>query len=237
MSSQNTGQAGGASENQAGEAEGQQLLQPGTKAPDFRLNATSDQKVGLADFKGKNLVMVFYPADWSPVCTDELALFNEMMPEFKRLNAEVVGISVDGIWCHQAFEKDRNLRYPLLADFEPKGAVSKAFGAYSPGEGVSERALFVIDGNGVIRWSYLSPMGVNPGVNEVLSALEAIAKGEPGKGGPAGQPEAARSREGEVEAKPTRFGRGVQQGRETRQDREASHGDHSPKADTQPTRQ
>jgi peroxiredoxin len=151
-------------------------LQPGTKAPDFSLQATPDQRLALGDFRGKKLILTFYPADWSPVCTDQLAVYNELLPEFRRLGAELVGISVDGVWCHLAFAKDRKLRYPLLADFEPKGAVARAYRAYRDGEGISERALFVIDGEGMIRWSYLSPIGVNPGADGILEALESLQR-------------------------------------------------------------
>jgi len=118
--------------------------------------------------------LVFYPADWSPVCGDELALYNEILPEFRRFEAEVLGISVDGVWCHQAYAQARHLGFPLLADFEPKGAVSRQYRAYREGDGFSERALFVIDREGVVRWSYLSPVGVNPGADGVLEALEAL---------------------------------------------------------------
>jgi len=120
------------------------------------------------------VILVFYPADWSPVCGDELALFNELLPEFQRHEAELVGISVDGIWCHRAYADARHLRFPLLSDFEPKGAVSRAYNAYRAGDGFSERALFVLDRDGIIRWSYLSPVDVNPGADGVLAALEAL---------------------------------------------------------------
>jgi len=130
--------------------------------------------VSLSDFRGRPVILAFYPADWSPVCTDQLALYNQVLPEFQRFNAEVLGISVDGSWSHVAFSKDRNLRFPLLADFEPKGKVSSLYGAYQNRIGESERALFVIDHNGVIRWSYLSPDGVNPGADGILEALERI---------------------------------------------------------------
>jgi peroxiredoxin len=120
------------------------------------------------------VVLVFYPADWSPVCGDELALFNELLPEFQRHDAELVGISVDGVWCHRAYAESRHLRFPLLSDFEPKGAVSRAYNAYRTREGFSERALFVLDRDGIIRWSHLSPVDVNPGANGVLAALEAL---------------------------------------------------------------
>jgi len=150
------------------------LRSPGTRAPSFSLNSTPDQKVSLSDFRGRSVVLAFYPADWSPVCGDQMALYNECLPEFKRLGGELLGISVDGIWSHLAFAKDRKLKFPLLADFEPKGAVARAYGAYSAGSGASERALFVIDSKGVIRWSYLSPVGINPGAEGILSALESM---------------------------------------------------------------
>ena len=149
-------------------------LQPGTPAPDFTLPNGPSNKLRLADLRGRPVILVFYPADWSPVCGDELALFNEILPEFRRHDAEVVGISVDGVWCHQAYAEARNLRFPLLADFEPKGAVSRSYGAYRGRDGFSERALFLLDREGVIRWSYLSPVDVNPGADGILEALEAL---------------------------------------------------------------
>ncbi|HET6251334.1 MAG TPA: redoxin domain-containing protein [Tepidisphaeraceae bacterium] len=152
------------------------LLAPGTLAPDFTLHVTPDQKLSLSELRGRPVVLAFYPADWSPVCGDQMALYNEILPEFSRHNAEVVGISVDGAWCHAQFAKDRRLHFPLLSDFEPKGAVAKEYGAYRDDEGVAERALFVIDSDGKIFWSYLSPMGVNPGADGILTALENLAK-------------------------------------------------------------
>ena len=149
-------------------------LQPGTAAPDFELHSTPDQTVRLSDFRGRPVILACYPADWSPVCGDELALFNELLPEFAKHNAQLMGISVDGVWCHAAYARDRKLHFPLLADYEPKGAISKKYGVYNPREGHSDRALFVIDGDGIIRWSYVSPEGVNPGANGVLRALEAL---------------------------------------------------------------
>jgi peroxiredoxin len=148
------------------------ILQPGTSAPDFTLNSTPDQTLSLSEMRGRPVVLAFYPADWSPVCGDEMALFNAVLPDLQELDAEMIGISVDGVWCHAAFARARNLHFPLLADFEPKGAVSRQFGAYRDKEGVSERALFVIDARGNIAWSYLSPIGVNPGADGVLRALE-----------------------------------------------------------------
>jgi peroxiredoxin len=149
-------------------------LPAGTPAPDFTLPSGPDTELRLADLRGRPVILVFYPADWSPVCGDELALFNEILPEFQRHEAEVVGISVDGVWCHRAYAEARHLRFPLLADFEPKGAVSRAYNAYRHPDGFSERALFVLDRDGIIRWSYLSPVNVNPGADGVLAALETL---------------------------------------------------------------
>jgi peroxiredoxin len=150
-------------------------LAAGHAAPDFTLRSSPDQTVSLSDFAGEAVVLVFYPADWSPVCADEVTLFNELLPELRRLSASVLGISVDGPWCHLAFARERKLAFPLLADFEPKGEVARAYGVYRNGEGVSERALFVVDRSGTIRFAYVSPIGVNPGAEGVLYALEALA--------------------------------------------------------------
>jgi peroxiredoxin len=158
-----------------------QALAAGTAAPDFRLHTTPDQSISLAEFRGKPVVLFFYPADWSPVCGDQAALYNELLPEFHRYGATVLGVSVDGVWSHLAFAKDRKLRYPLLSDFEPKGAVARTFGVYRAHDGICERALFVIDSAGVIRWSYVSPVGVNPGADGILAALEALEPNQEGK--------------------------------------------------------
>lgn len=146
----------------------------GALAPDFSLPSTPDQRVSLRELRGRPVVLVFYPADWSPVCGDQLALYNELMPEFRKHHATVIGISVDGSWCHSAFSEARRLHMPLLADFEPKGAVARQYGVYRAGEGTSERALFVIDADGIIRWHFVSPVGVNPGADGILEALEAM---------------------------------------------------------------
>jgi len=153
-------------------------LPAGTMAPDFNLNSTPDQCVRLSEFRGRPVVLVFYPADWSPVCGDQVALYNEMLSEFQEFGAELMGISVDGSWCHAAFSHDRKLHFPLLADFEPKGAVSRLYGVYRESDGTCERALFVINSDGVIHWSYVSPVGVNPGAAGILSALEELKNGK-----------------------------------------------------------
>ena len=150
-------------------------LAAGVAAPDFQLNSTPDQKVKLSDFRGNPVILAFYPADWSPVCGDQMSLYNEILSEFRHHGAQLLGISVDGVWCHRAFADARKLHFPLLADFEPKGDVARAFGVYRTGEGFCERALFVLDGDGVVRWSYVSPVGVNPGADGILEALEKLS--------------------------------------------------------------
>ena len=150
------------------------ILQAGTPAPEFTLHVTPDQTVSLSDFRGRPVILAFYPADWSPVCGDQMVLYNEILSEFHKHHAELLGISVDGAWCHGAFAAQRKLHFALLSDFEPKGGVARQYGVYREHEGTAERALFVIDGDGTIRWSYLSPVGINPGADGILEALEAL---------------------------------------------------------------
>jgi len=154
------------------------ILECGVPAPQFSLPSTLDRKISLSEYLGKNVVLAFYPADWSPICTDEFALFAEVLPAFERHEAQLIGISVDGPWSHSAMAKERKYTFPLLSDFEPKGEVSKLYNVYRYHEGTSERALFVIDKKGIIRWSYLGHVGVNPGVDGILEALEGIQEGE-----------------------------------------------------------
>ena len=149
-------------------------LEKGMKAPDFSLKSTLDQEISLKDFLGKPVILAFYPADFSPVCGSELTLFNEVLPEFKKYDAQLFGISVDNIWSHLAFAKERNLHFPLLSDFNPKGKVSRMYNAYQEEDGLSKRALYVIDKDGVIAWGYISPIGINPGADGILNALEEL---------------------------------------------------------------
>ncbi len=151
------------------------VLKPGIEAPDFTLSRTPDQKISLSDLRGQPVILVFYPADWSPVCGDQLALYAELKDEFAKYNAVLLGISVDGAWCHLEFAKGRKYPFALLSDFEPKGAIAKAYGVYRENDGTSERALFVLDREGIIRWSYVSPVGINPGADGILKALEPLA--------------------------------------------------------------
>lgn len=150
------------------------ILAAGRNAPEFTLQNGAGENVSLSQYRGRNVVLVFYPFDWSPVCGDQLALYNELLEDFQALKAQVLAISIDSTWCHAAFAADRKYRFPLLADFEPKGKVAREYGAYESQEGAAERALFVIDAGGTIRWSFLSPMDVNPGADGILAALESI---------------------------------------------------------------
>jgi peroxiredoxin len=174
MSTQNDGQETGPA---------QSALPAGTPAPDFTLPSTPDQKLSLTDFRCSPVILAFYPADWSPVCGDQMALYNEVLPEFRRYGAYLLGISVDGAWCHSAYREHRNLHFSLLADFEPKGEVARRYGVYRKQEGVSERALFVIDRDGRIAWSYVSPIAVNPGADGILNALENLSGKKVAHGG------------------------------------------------------
>jgi peroxiredoxin len=146
----------------------------GKRAPDIRLPSGPETQFDLSDLRGRPVVLVFYPADWSPVCSDQLPLYEAVKPEFDVYDAAIIGISVDGVWCHAAFKKDRGLSFPLLADFEPKGAIARAYDVYREGEGTSERALFVVDRHGVVCWSEVAPVDVNPGADGILNALERL---------------------------------------------------------------
>lgn len=150
------------------------VLEPGTPAPDFELLGAPGERVALHNFRGRPVVLVFYPADWSSVCGDQLSLYNEILPMLRDHGAQPIAISVDGVWCHQAFSEKLGLQFPLLSDFEPKGAVSRSYGVYDPEHGQSQRALFVIDEEGIIRWSYVSPSQINPGADGILKALESL---------------------------------------------------------------
>jgi peroxiredoxin len=158
------------------------ILAAGTAAPDFTLRVTPDQSLTLSNLRGRPVILAFYPADWSPVCGDQVTLYNEVLPEFHKHKAELLGVSVDGVWCHAAFARDRRLHFPLLADFEPKGEAARKYGAYRANEGVCERALFVLDREGVIAWSYCSPIAVNPGADGILDALEKLTDQANGHG-------------------------------------------------------
>ena len=151
-----------------------QAIAPGACAPDFSLPSTPDQRVSLTELRGRPVILAFYPADWSPVCGDQMVLYNAMLCEFERYGAQMIGISVDGPWCHAAFARENKIHFPLLADFEPKGAVARQYGFYRTRDGFNERALCVVDAAGTVAWSYVSPVGVNPGAEGILTALDKL---------------------------------------------------------------
>ena len=150
------------------------MLAVGTPAPDLELASAPDQTTKLSSLRGQKVILAFYPADWSPVCTDELAVFDAARPLFARHHAQLLAISVDSKWSHQAFSENHHLHFPLLADFEPKGQVARQYGVYDAAAGTAQRALFVLDEQGIIRWNYLSPIGTNPGADGILAALEKL---------------------------------------------------------------
>jgi peroxiredoxin len=146
-------------------------------APELDLPATPDgRRVKLGDFRGGPVVLVFYPADFTPVCGSELALFNELLPDLAALGAKLLAISCDSVWSHVAYAERLNLKMPLLSDFHPKGGASRRYGVYRDDAGTSARALFVVDGAGAIFWSEIAPVDVNPGAAGVLDALERLKR-------------------------------------------------------------
>jgi peroxiredoxin len=154
------------------------ILKAGTPAPDFSLPVTPDQRVSLSEFRGRPVILAFYPADWSPVCGDQLALYNELIADFRDMGAELLGISVDSVWSHAAYAKSRNLHFRLLSDFQPRGAVSRMYRSFHEEDGTCKRALFVVDGGGIITWSHLSPIDVNPGADGIVGALSKLKSPE-----------------------------------------------------------
>ena len=152
----------------------QDAIQPGMAAPDFSLPSSLGTEIRLSDFSGQPVILAFYPSDWSPVCSDQMVLYNEVLPMFEEFGAQLLGISVDGVWSHRAFAEEKQIGFPLLSDFEPKGAVAKSYGVFRDKRGTTERALFVIDGKGIVRWGHVSPANVNPGADGILNALEQL---------------------------------------------------------------
>ena len=148
------------------------MIEAGTEAPDFTLPDADGKQVSLADFRGRTVVLVFYPSDFSPVCTDQLSVYQEILGEFESRGVQLLGISVDGAFCHRAFRDQLNLTIPLLADFHPKGEVAQTYGVWSEEYGVAGRALVMIGPDGAVRWSYMSPPLEVPGANLIFDALE-----------------------------------------------------------------
>ena len=150
------------------------MIEAGEKAPDFSLPNHKGEQVSLSDFRGRRVMLAFYPNDFSPVCSDQLSIYQEVKPSLDEAGLEVVGISVDHSWAHRAFRKQLNLEFTLLADFHPKGAVAERYGAYLPDYGTSNRSLVLIDPEGVVRWVHESPTPLEiPGANLLFDALEA----------------------------------------------------------------
>jgi peroxiredoxin len=148
------------------------VIEAGTRAPDFALRNQDGDEVKLFDFAGRKLLLVFYPLDFSPVCTDQLSLYQEVLKEIEAKGASLVGVSIDSAFCHKAFQEHLNLTMPLLADFHPKGEMSSAYGAYREDRGATNRSLVLIDEDGVVEWSYASPSTAEiPGANLIFDAL------------------------------------------------------------------
>ena len=147
----------------------------GAAAPDFTLKDQNQQDVSLNSFKGKKrVVIVFYPLDWSPVCTKEHACFVNDMKKFDQLDAQVLGVSVDSVWSHKAYAEKMGIHYPLLADFQPRGAVAEKYGVFLAEKGITGRAISIVDRDGKLAWHKNYDIPVVPGVEEVAKALESV---------------------------------------------------------------
>ena len=153
------------------------MIKVGEKAPDFSLPNHKGEQVSLSDFRGRKVMLAFYPSDFSPVCSDQLSIYQEVKPDLDEAGLEVVGVSIDHSWAHRAFRKELNLDFTLLADFHPKGQVAELYGAYLPDYGTSNRSLVLVDPEGVVSWVYESPTALEiPGANLLFDALEATDK-------------------------------------------------------------
>jgi mycoredoxin-dependent peroxiredoxin len=147
----------------------------GQAAPDFALKDQDQKEVKLSEFRGKNnVVLVFYPLDWSPTCTKEHACFVNDMKRFEQLKAQVLGISVDSVWSHKAYAEKMGIHYPLLADFHPRGAVASRFGVYLEERGITGRAIAIVDRQGKVAWFKQYDIPQVPDINEVQQALEKL---------------------------------------------------------------
>ena len=153
------------------------MIAVGEKAPDFSLPNHKGEQVSLSDFRWRKVMLAFYPSDFSPVCSDQLSIYQEVKPDLDEAGLEVVGVSIDHSWAHRAFRKELNLDFTLLADFHPKGQVAELYGAYLPDYGTSNRSLVLVDPEGVVSWVYESttPLEI-PGANLLFDALEATDK-------------------------------------------------------------
>jgi peroxiredoxin len=152
------------------------MIEAGAPAPDFALPDQDGQEVSLASLRGRRFVLVFYPSDFSPVCTDQLNVYQEVLGELRERGVELYGVSVDGAFCHKAFQRHLGIDIPLLADFHPKGEVAKAYGVWAEKYGVAKRALVMIGPGGTVEWAHKSPSPLEiPGANLIFDALEAHA--------------------------------------------------------------
>jgi peroxiredoxin len=149
------------------------MIEAGAPAPDFTLPDQDGNMVGLGDFTERKLVLCFYPLDFSPVCTDQLSIYQEVLGDIQARGADLVGVSVDSAYCHRAFRERLNLTIPLLADFHPKGAMSRRYGAYQEDFGANRRSLVLVGEDRVVRWSHAAPSPAEiPGANLIFDALE-----------------------------------------------------------------
>jgi len=150
------------------------VIEAGAQAPDFTLPDQDGNEVSLSGLKGQRVVLVFYPSDFSPVCTDQLNVYQEVLAELEERGAQLLGVSVDSAWTHKAFREHLGVSIPLLADFHPKGEVAKAYGVWVDDYGVSARALVMVGPDGTVEWSYRSPSPLEiPGANLIFDALDA----------------------------------------------------------------
>jgi peroxiredoxin len=151
------------------------MIEAGKPAPDFTLRNQDGEKVSLSDFRGGKVLLVFYPLDFSPVCSDQLAIYQEVKPQIEAKGVTMLGISVDSGFAHKAFQEKLSIDTPLLADFEPKGEVARAYGAYIEKVGHANRSLVLVDEEGVVEWAYESPTPLEiPGANLIFDALAAF---------------------------------------------------------------
>jgi len=148
------------------------MIAVGEQAPDFTLRDQDGEKVSLSDYKGRKVMLVFYPLDFSPVCSDQLSIYQEVKPEITAKGVELVGVSVDSSYAHKAFQEKLGIDTTLLSDFEPKGEVARAYGSYIDGAGIANRTLVLIDEDGAVAWTHESPNpGEFPGANVIFDAL------------------------------------------------------------------
>jgi peroxiredoxin len=150
------------------------LISAGERAPDFSLLNHEGKPVSLSDFRGQRVLLVFYPSDFSPVCSDQLSIYQEVKPSLDDAGLQVLGVSIDHSWAHRAFRRHLNVDFTLLADFHPKGEVARQYGAYLDDYGTSNRSLVLIDEEGIVQWVHESPTPLEiPGANLIFDAIAA----------------------------------------------------------------